>query len=315
MTFRAYALLGFAAAIAAGLATAAIEDVGLAVVAVQALASAATFIALAYRSARDGRGPDLVWQRYIITAGAASVVASAATGYDALASLDVFAVGSAAQLVFGRLGCRVAGCCHGRRRRGHGRVPVPMIEAGASALVCAVALGTASTRTGLAATIVILAQSSVRFVLEEYRGDGGRHSRYGLTEAQWVAWASCVAVALGLAGRPGIAAVAVAAVVSVLALARVVTARSALAARLLAPDARARIAELAAGVDTVAPTALAGGRAVASASTVEGSRIVTISSPDEALRGRWLRGLARPGRVVAERPFEGGRVVHIVFAE
>jgi hypothetical protein len=314
MTFRAYALLGFGAAVAAGSAAAARSGLELTVVAAQAAASAAVFLTLAYRSTRDGGPPNLIWQRYILAAGVASVAASAAAGFDALASLDVFATGAAAQLVFGRLGCRVAGCCHGRRGRGGGLLPVAPTEAAANAALCGWALIVAGHPQGAAALVVITGQSALRFALEELRGDGGRLALLGLTEAQWVGWGCCVAVAAGIAGTPHPAALATAALITVLALVRVGTAaRSDLASRLLAPAARCQIAELAARDDAIAPFALAGCDSVlASAATVEDRRVVTLSSSDDHLRGRWLRTVVRPGRVVAQRPVEDVHVVHVV---
>jgi len=257
MSFRRYALLGFAAAIAASLAAAALAGVGTELVLIQAAASAAAFLALAFRSTRDGLAPNLVWQPYIFTAGAASVAAGAASGHGALTSLDIFAVGAVAQLTFGRLGCRYAGCCYGRAGR-NGRVPVQLIEASASAVICAAGVLAASGRAGAAAALVILAHSAVRFALEEMRGDAGRRSMFGLTEAQWVAWGSCVAVA---PARPSAGALAIAAAVTLAAVGRVASGtRNALAATLLAPAARCRLAEIAASDEPVAPALLPGGR-------------------------------------------------------
>jgi Prolipoprotein diacylglyceryl transferase len=139
-----------------------------------------------------------------------------------LASLDVAAPGLAVFLACGRVGCLVAGCCHGRpaargMRYGARHVaeglpveyagvtlrPVPALEAGALAAMAvaatAVVLGGAPPGTALAA--YLLAHVAVRFWLEPLRGDPGRPYAAGLSEAQWTAVA--VVAAGGLAAAAG----------------------------------------------------------------------------------------------------------------
>ena len=139
-----------------------------------------------------------------------------------LASLDVAAPGLAVFLACGRVGCLIAGCCHGRpaargvrygarhvaeglpvEYAGVTLLPVPALEAGALAALAVVAtavvLGGAPPGAALAA--YLLAHVAVRFWLEPLRGDAGRPHLAGLSEAQWTAVA--VVAAAGLAAAAG----------------------------------------------------------------------------------------------------------------
>ena len=139
-----------------------------------------------------------------------------------LASLDVAVPGLAIFLACGRVGCLVAGCCHGRpaawgvrygarhvaeglpvEYAGVTLLPVPALEAGAlvAMAVAATAVVTSGAPAGAALAVYILAHVAVRFWLELLRGDPGRPHAGGLSEAQWTALA--VVAAAGLAAAAG----------------------------------------------------------------------------------------------------------------
>jgi hypothetical protein len=140
-----------------------------------------------------------------------------------LRQLDATALGLGAFLACGRVGCTNAGCCHGRpaRRRGirYGRryvaegfpahlvgvalVPVQPIEAAAVAgLVVAGSLVVAAgAAPGTGLVLYVTGYALLRFGLEWLRGDEGRRSAAGLSEAQWTSLALlAIVAALGLLG-------------------------------------------------------------------------------------------------------------------
>ncbi|HET6950697.1 MAG TPA: prolipoprotein diacylglyceryl transferase family protein, partial [Acidimicrobiales bacterium] len=190
-----------------------------------------------------------------------------------LASLDVAAPGLAVFLAGGRVGCLVAGCCHGRpaargvrygarhvaeglpvEYAGVTLLPVPALEAGAlvamAAATTAVVLGPAPA--GAALTSYLLAHVAVRFWLELLRGDPGRPYLAGLSEAQWTALAvvvaACLAVAAGWRAVP--AGPASAAAVAVIAGVALIAARAE-QERLRRPAHALAVARLVRGADAV----------------------------------------------------------------
>lgn len=142
--------------------------------------------------------------------------------------LDVATLGIGTFLVFGRIGCWSVACCHGTLGKGvvygpaHVEVgfwarwsgrplwPVQAIEALASALLVIAAL----VIPGSPAAIYLAGYAVVRFGLELVRGDGLRPYAYGLSEAQWVAVATTLAVAIW---QPAIASIGIAAVLAIAA--------------------------------------------------------------------------------------------------
>ena len=163
---------------------------------------------------------------YQASVGAMAVVAGLGlvTGADLARLLDVTAIGIGIVLTIGRVGCHSVACCHGtpgrgviygsahvavgfwRRWSGRPLWPVQLIEAGAAAVLLAVALA-ASAESGRATLILVAGYAPVRFSLELLRGDGLRPYARGLSEAQWIAVATALACAVW---RPGIATLAIA---------------------------------------------------------------------------------------------------------
>jgi hypothetical protein len=144
-------------------------------------------------------------------------LAAFASGRPVLRVLDATMVGLAAFLVFGRMGCLLSGCCHGRPARrgirypaGHtaagfptylvGRplFPIQLVEGGLTALllVAGLALALSGEPAGSALAFVLGIYGPLRFGLEFLRGDRERPFVLGLSEAQWTA----VALAWGVVG-------------------------------------------------------------------------------------------------------------------
>lgn len=216
--FRVFALAGLTTGMAVTAAVAAGADVPGQVVTVTFVAGFVLCLgALALRVALTRSG-DLVWSEHEAAVVAATLAVGVTAGV-AADLLDAVAVGLLTMLALGRIGCLLAGCCHGRAtgrfpgvRYGHAHVaegfaaelegvrlvPVQAIESvWAGALAAAgVALAT-STRPGTAFLILLAGRAIGRFVLERFRGDTGRGT--GLfTHPQW--WAIA-----GLAALPTVA--------------------------------------------------------------------------------------------------------------
>ncbi|MEJ2670931.1 MAG: prolipoprotein diacylglyceryl transferase [Deltaproteobacteria bacterium] len=124
--------------------------------------------------------------------------------------LDLTVLGIGLFLACGRIGCLMAGCCHGRPYRwgvsyrpehaeagftpwyvGVRLFPIQAVESG---LVLGVVLvGTILVRRGAAPGTVLawytISYGMVRFVLEFWRGDPERPYLWGFSEAQWISLA------------------------------------------------------------------------------------------------------------------------------
>ncbi len=156
-----------------------------------------------------------VFFRYLLAVLVGETVLLFILGQPILPFLDVLAIGLGAMLASVRIGCFMAGCCHGRpyrfglsygrmhahngfpRRLLHVRLlPVQLIDA--AAIAAATGAGTAiliaGAPPGSALTSFLILLSAVRFIIEGYRGDAHRPYRAGCTEAQWTAFALIVAI-------------------------------------------------------------------------------------------------------------------------
>lgn len=190
---------------------------GLSLAAISALAALAVLVALALAVAtRWIRGFEtFTFYHYQIATLLACASSLAALGSDIGAYLDVLAVGLATTQAFGRLGCLLAGCCHGRPatlgirydhrhvalglpryRVGARLLPVQLIES--AALFALAAGGIAALAAALPAGTVVagylVAYALLRIALETLRGD--ERPVWGpLSEGQWTAAATLLAVA------------------------------------------------------------------------------------------------------------------------
>jgi len=146
----------------------------------------------------------LVYYHHEVAVLAAAVVVAKLLGAPVLGCLDATAVGLGAFLACGRLGCLLAGCCHGRpARRGvrYGAThvadgfpgylldvplaPVQALEAGCAAGLVLVCIFVVPAAPGEALATYVTGYALIRFCLEQLRGDPARRYWRGLSEAQW----------------------------------------------------------------------------------------------------------------------------------
>jgi hypothetical protein len=121
--------------------------------------------------------------------------------------LDITILGMGTLTIIGRVGCLMAGCCHGRPHRwgvryrdthvavgfpphfvGVNLLPVQAFESlwalGAVAVGSTLVYG--GSEPGETLSCYLLAYAVGRFVLEFFRGDGARSYFWGFSEAQWI---------------------------------------------------------------------------------------------------------------------------------
>jgi len=145
---------------------------------------------------------------YQIAAFTGAGIFVACMGWPAPASLDIVAVGLGTAQVFGRMGCLLAGCCHGRPHswgiryvadgasgavRGHligvRLFPIQAFEALWLALLVApgsiLLLSVRSPADSI--TWYVISYGAARFLFEFGRGDSCRLYFQGLSEPQWTA--------------------------------------------------------------------------------------------------------------------------------
>lgn len=215
--YRLFGLTGLLAGVATAMAIAAVTGVPL--TAVAAVAVVGLIVAVGVVALRTALSAgDLVWSEQevvvLVVAGGVGAAFSNVRGV-----LDAVAVGLVLVLACGRLGCLLAGCCHGRPAKAGARlavqyshrhaalgfpvalvgtplVPVQAVEALWGVLVAAagaaVAAGAGSAGATLAA--VIGARTAGRTVFETLRGDEGRFRHGPATTPQY--WALGAAVVL-----------------------------------------------------------------------------------------------------------------------
>jgi hypothetical protein len=218
--FRVCGEAGFHAALVALLAAGLVRGLSLAALAVVALVCAASFFAWAMaRRAVAGREA-LVLLEHVWLALACSALVLWALGEPVLASLDAVAVALPVFLAGGRVGCLLAGCCHGRPSSvgivypggalaGVRVFPVALLEA--AALVVIAAGGFAAlpfAPAGAVLTWYLAAYGVVRFGLEGLRGDR-RPELLGLSVNRWMCVGELAAAVAVADEEPVLAAVVV----------------------------------------------------------------------------------------------------------
>jgi hypothetical protein len=237
--FRACGLAGLAAAVSVALALSSARGLSLATELALIGTAIVVFLGLALTTrAMTGR-ETLVYYHNEIAVLACVAAVAAVLRAPVLAHLDVTAVGLGAFLALGRVGCLLAGCCHGRSAR-HGVIygashadegfpeylvdvpllPVQAIEAAGVAGLVIVCVVVVPSHPGAAFGAYVTGYAVLRFLLEQLRGDPVRRYWHGLSEAQWtsllVVCAMSAFAALGLV--PGVvehlAAIAMLAVVA-----------------------------------------------------------------------------------------------------
>jgi hypothetical protein len=189
--------------------------------------AAVTFLSLAMIT-KVLRGEErLVFYHHAIALTGVLALGLRLAGQPALPQLDRMIVGLCVFLVFGRLGCFSAGCCHGRPhargvRYGEAHVtegfpsylegvslfPIQIAEAAWALLVSVLgAIALLRGAAGDALEACTCAYALGRFCLEFHRGDPDRPFLLRFSEAQWtsliLSWIVAAAAALGaLPPRP-----------------------------------------------------------------------------------------------------------------
>jgi hypothetical protein len=162
----------------------------------------------------------LVFYHHMISVLAGAAVFLWLANRPVLPYLDISALALGLFLAFGRLGCLMVGCCHGRPsrlgvtyRREHARAGFPVCYTGTplfpvQALEAAYVAGIVAagswlvlrgSAAGAATAWFITAYGLGRFYFEQLRGDSERPYLAGFSEAQWTA---IVSVILAAALRP-----------------------------------------------------------------------------------------------------------------
>ena len=202
--FRTCGLAGLAAAVAVALALAAGRDLSLTIEAALIATAVCVFLVLAL-AARAATGREtLVYYHHEIAVLASVAGVAAILGAPVLDHLDATALGLGAFLALGRVGCLLAGCCHGRpadhgvaygpERLAEGfpaylidvpLVPVQALEAAGAAMLVAIGATLVPATPGAAFGWYVTGYALLRFALELLRGDPVRRYWRGLSEAQW----------------------------------------------------------------------------------------------------------------------------------
>ncbi len=214
----AFQLCGYAGlALAIALTQALVIARGLSpwVMAAITLTDVATFFALAMATKIITGAEMLVYYHHVIAALAATALLLWLLGQPLLPYVDLTILGVGAGVAFGRVGCLMTGCCHGRPHRwgvryGQAHVavgfdphlvgarlfPTQLVESfGVAGIVL---VGSALVLThqpaGSALAWYIVAYGIGRFCLEFMRGDAGRPYYRGFSEAQWISLGLLIAV-------------------------------------------------------------------------------------------------------------------------
>ena len=240
-SYRAFGTLGFAAGLAVVLAAAAATGAPHAVTVAVVVAVPLSFLlGVKISQLLFGYERIVFFEQALLALGVVALVLLVlGLRREIPRGLDLAALGIGVFLGFGRGGCFMVGCCHGRPSRygiryrdeharagfpwylvGRPLFPIQLVDGAVSFTAVAVAVAVARAPGALAATY-LLVYSAARFIVEWLRGDPQRPRFAGLTEAQWTATLLAVAVA-GVTRSPLAAAVAapLAACTLVLVLAR-----------------------------------------------------------------------------------------------
>jgi prolipoprotein diacylglyceryltransferase len=228
-----------------------------------------TFLVLAMLTKIVTGRETLVYYRHMLAYLGSAALLLNMLGQPPLPYLDIAALGIGVFIACGRLGCLLAGCCHGRPHRwgvrygtahvaagfnqhlvGVRLFPTQLVESGAVWGITLVGLVflLINQLPGMALTWYLVAYAIVRFGLEFWRGDAVRPYAWGFSEAQWTSLAVLIGVVVaGLAGWLPLDWWQIAMIVGI-ALAIAIGGWHWATRRLLLP---AQIAELAALLDTL----------------------------------------------------------------
>lgn len=232
-TFRTCGVTGFHFAVLTVVLAALITGRSVWVAVLLALVSAASFFAYAYARMRVTGREELVLLEHVWVAELVAVGTLVALDLPLLEGLDLLAVALCPFLGWGRVGCTLVGCCHGKPSDVGLRYGSECVDAGFPAHLAGVRLfpvqivemlglwtiGLVGMGLLLIAPVggaliwFLVSYAVMRFGLEELRGDR-RPYWLGLSQAQWMSIVE-ICVALGLAGSPFVRAAPAASVATV----------------------------------------------------------------------------------------------------
>jgi prolipoprotein diacylglyceryltransferase len=204
--FAACGYAGFTAAVALAIALTRHAGLSFIVLFLMTVAGALTYIAVVAVTRIVTGAPQLTYYHHEIAIIASTALLLWALGQPLLVYLDITVLGVGSVLAFGRAGCLLVGCCHGRPHRWgvcyrakHAAAGFPVYLTGVRLfpiqalelllVVVVLIVGTAyvlrGDRPGEALTWYVAVYGAGRFCLEFARGDAGRRYFAGFSEAQW----------------------------------------------------------------------------------------------------------------------------------
>lgn len=221
--FHVCGYTGLVFAIALGIFVAGRTGLAVWVISGIAMAAMATFLVLAFATKIITGEEQLIYYHQEIAIMLVSALVATLLHLPALPYMDVTILGVGTFLAFGRIGCLMVGCCHGRPchwgiryQREHAEegfahylvgVRLFPIQAVESLFVFMVVIaGTIAVLRGHAAgtafTLYTIGYGLVRFCLEFFRGDSDRPYTLGFSQGQWLSlWLMCSVAWAELTGR------------------------------------------------------------------------------------------------------------------
>ncbi len=205
-SFKVWGYSGLASAILLGIFLVAIQDLSFGILAVLTATSCATFLALAMATKIVTGEEKLIYYHHEVAILLAAGVVLRILGQPVLPYLELTLLAVGMFLAWGRVGCLMVGCCHGRPHSwgvrygpehaddgfashltGVRLFPIQLVES--IAVLAAVIWGTMLIALGRppgeALALYVMGYGAARFVFEFARGDSDRPYLAGFSEAQW----------------------------------------------------------------------------------------------------------------------------------
>ena len=220
--FAACGYAGFTAAVVLAIALTLHAGLSLGVLFLMTAVGALTYIAVVAVTRMVTGAPQLTYYHHEIAIVASTALLLRALRQPLLGYLDITVLGVGSVLAFGRAGCLLVGCCHGRPHRWgvryrakHAAAGFPVYLTGVRLfpiqaielllVIVVLVVGTAYVlrdSPGDALTWYVAVYGAGRLVLEFARGDAGRRYFAGFSEAQWTS--AILMAAAAIAERMGV---------------------------------------------------------------------------------------------------------------
>lgn len=205
-SFRIWGYMGLLSAILLGVFLVAIQDLSFGVLAVLTATGCATFLVLAMGTKIVTGEEKLIYYHHEVGILLATGVVLRLLGEPTLPYLELTLLAVGMFLAWGRVGCLMVGCCHGRPhswgvRYGPAHVedgfashltgarlfPIQLLESITvlGAVVWGTLLVVLGRPPGEALALYVMGYGAARFVFEFARGDADRPYYAGFSEAQW----------------------------------------------------------------------------------------------------------------------------------